>query len=449
MRTLLSLLLFMTAAPSFACVDRFFIDPPQVFVDDRAEVVVSGICVSTAAPYQPLVQVVGSTVTIDFAQDPAGLAVPVAWGERVRLPRLFSGVYDAVLRIKGNEVARFTFGVQDRPFRITPALARPGEKVLIEGLALDKPCPLVNCGITGRVIYVYFGDVEAETIEEIGDQQLLVTVPPGSGRVDVRVDLPSDESVVFPGAFRYGDGQEDSWERVLFPVHFFGAGAHGSFWRTRIAARNDGPVNMPVKPVFFPIPASGGVVGGGFEFIPAGARGFFEAQADDGGRFMFVPLDMEASLTYAAHIVDESRSTTDLGVEMPLVRAHDTTHTIRLLEVPVEERYRAKLRVYDYDSVNGRQVTVVFHDAEGELLGSRELTLTGVPVCVTTPCLPDRPAFNVLDLEQIEELREHDVVDVTVAAHTRETRIWAFVSVTNNETQAVTLYSPQHRTRAQ
>jgi hypothetical protein len=234
---------------------------------------------------------------------------------------------------------------------------------------------------------------------------------------------------------------------VLFPVNFVGSGAHGSEWITDIRMRNDAPVDIETVPTFWfdqdspvlPLPVP---------FIPAGARASFPGERRDGGAFLFVPLGLDAPLAFSAHIVDQSRSTTDLGAEMPLVRAEDTAHTIRLLEVPVEDRYRARLRVYDYDSVNGRRVIVLMRSA-GAIITSRELTLTGVPVCVTTPCLPGRPAFGVLDLDQIPELRGHDVVDVTVASRTREARIWAFVSVTNNETQAVTLYSPQHRTRAQ
>lgn len=444
MKRLFLLLFLIAAAPSYACVQTFLLDPSEAFADQRVEAVLSGVCGSSAVPFQPLVRIDGTTVTIDFAQASSGLTVLTPWGERVRLPRLFAGEYTVVVRIMGEEVSRKPLAVRDRPFRVLPSFGEPGEKVIVEGMPIDVVCPLIHCLFDTRV---FFGDVPAAEMEEIGDQRLLVTVPPGSGRVDVKVELRFGDPVTLPGGFTYGAAPEAALERVLLPVNFEGPGANGSFWRTLVRTRNDSEVNIPVVPLFWPIPTAP-IAGVPFPYIAAHARGFFEGQQRDGGEFVAVPAALEEPLAWAAHISDQSRSTTDLGVEMPIVRVEDTAHTVRLLDVPVESRYRAKLRVYDYDLANGRQVSVVIRNQLGSFLASRELTLTGHSVCVDPGCSLTA-AYATLDLDQIPQLRDRNFVDVTVSSRTREGRIWAFVSVTNNETQAVTLYTPQHRTRAQ
>jgi hypothetical protein len=442
---LLLLLLCVAATPSFACdVASFVFDRERAYTDERVEAVITGFCGTGAVPFQPLVQVDGSTVTIDLAQGGEGVTVPTPWGERVRLPRLFPGQYSVVVRIAGEEEARQTLVVHDRPFRITPEFGTGGQKVLIEGPALDPVCPLIHCAF----LEVFFGDMPAFAIEDLGGQRLLVTVPDGRGRVDVRVERRFGDPLTLPGGFNFGMTTENDWERVLFPVNFAGAGAHGSRWTTDIHMHNDGEVEVETVPGIWIDPASP-ILPIPLAYIPAGARARYFTSSRDGGALFYVPRDLDASLRYTARIVDLSRSTTDLGAEMPLVRAEDTANTIRLLEVPVEARYRARLRVYDYDLANGRDVLITVRDEHGVVLSYRPLTLTGIPVCIDAPCFPDRPAFAVLDLDQMPELKGHDLVDVTLESRTREGRIWAFVSVTNNETQAVTLYTPQHRTRPQ
>ncbi|HEY0155993.1 MAG TPA: hypothetical protein VGF28_01735 [Thermoanaerobaculia bacterium] len=445
MKRLFLLLFLAAAAPSFACeVGSFTFEHERVYSDERVEAVMTGTCGSTAVPLRPLVRVEGTTVTIDLADGGGGLTIPAPWGERVRLPRLFPGQYTVVVRIGGEEKARRTLAVHDRPFRITPEFGEPGQKVLIEGIPVGQVCPLIHCAFFA----VFFGGVEAET-EEIGDQQVVATVPPGSGRVDVRVELRFGDPLTLPGGFNYGMPAQNDWERVLFPVNFIGGGAHGSQWVTDSRMHNDGVVEVATVPNIWIDPASP-ILPIPLPFIPPQGRARFTMRQRDGGEFLYVPRRLDAPLRYTAHIVDLSRSTTDLGAEMPLVRAEDTANTIRLLEVPVESRYRARLRVYDYDLVNGREVLVVVRTKEGTALHTRWLTLTVASSCDTvSPCLSERPAFAVLDLDQIPELRGAEVVDVTLKSRTNEGRIWGFVSVTNNDTQAVTLYSPQHRTRAQ
>ena len=206
MRTLLLLLSLLGAMPAFSCVQAFRLDPPLIFVDERAEAVVSGLCGSTSVPFQPLVRVEGTTVIIDFEREPVGLAVPTSWGDRVRLPRLFAGEYQVVVQIMGEEYARQTVVVRDRPFRITPAFGDEGEIVMIEGVPV-RACEDVSCdGLAVR-----FGSTPSPQVRIGNDGEILAMVPPGSGVVDITVETPEPATYVLPQGFSHGPVLEDAF----------------------------------------------------------------------------------------------------------------------------------------------------------------------------------------------------------------------------------------------
>jgi hypothetical protein len=293
-------------------------------------------------------------------------------------------------------------------------------------------------------VQVLFGSVQAQIVNMDGDS-LVVTVPENATSRDVTVKLPNGRTLVFVNAFRYGADAPDQWDRVLFPTNFTGRGAHGSEWHTDIVIRNDSPVRVDTEPLFWFDPAS--PVTPPMTAIEPGGRGNFFEEQRDGGRFLYVPRGLESWFAYSSHAVDRSRSTTDLGTEMPVVRAEDTSRTLRFVEIPVDPRYRAKLRIYDFDATNLHTALVMLRNPQNDqLIAMRDVRLTGAPICASPlPCFASQPSFGYLDLEQLPELRGAGAVDVWVYARRGDARLWAFVSITNNETQAVTLHTPQHK----
>lgn len=443
-KTILLLLALFSAPSAFATcnVDDFFFEPDPVYAYERnLEVVIRGTCADGNIPVARMVRFDGErTIVIDFQHFETALGVPTPWGERVRLPMLEAGTYTIELHWMFAKLAATTLVVRDRPFVVKPAFGNEFEEVQIEGVDVPEctssPCPEIE---------VFFGNAKATDVHYDTRGELVATPPPGSGVVDVRV-VRGAFSVTHDDAFRYGTPFEGDMERVLFPVNFYSLGAFGSEWLSDIAVRNDGPVTIDTRPHFFadpdspvlPIPTP----------IPSGAKGNFLRRDRDGGEFLYTPRGLERNLSYASHVVDRSRSEVDLGTEVPVVRAKDAMPVIRLLEVPVDARYRAKLRVYDFDR-NG-VVRVTLRDPVGGRVIDRLVELTGYEVCPNAPCFSERPAFGAIDLDSIPELREMESgVDVTVTAQpsTADTRLWAFATVTNNDTQHVTLYTPQHRRR--
>ncbi len=443
--SLLAFAPFVLAQDEPCSVDTIVFEPNPVYSDStNTQVTLTGVCMSSSAPFAPVVTVFENEIEIELQRSRDEITIPVAtpWGERVSLPMLPAGTYHIIVKSYfGIDLwEERTLVVLDRPVKVTPAVGVESTEVIIEGY--DAPvCDEEEC-----LTEIFFGSAKATNVHRGARGQWIVTVPAGSGVVDVRI-VTELNTVTAEDAFRYGQAFEDDLDRVLFPVNLIALGAHGSDWRSDLVVRNDGPVTIETIPLFWADPAS--PILPILQPIPPGGKGNFVQRTRDGGEFLYTQEGLESRLSYASHVVDRSRSDADLGTEVPVVREEDTDYVVKLLQVPVDSRYRAKLRVYDLDT-NGRDVVVTLSDPNGGTAIRLSLLLTGISVCPVAPCISERPAFAVLDLEQIPELRDmEDGVDVTITARTNEARLWGFVTVTNNDTQHVTVYTPQHRRRPQ
>ncbi|HYO75495.1 MAG TPA: hypothetical protein VE010_03445, partial [Thermoanaerobaculia bacterium] len=336
MKKALFVLLFALIAPRSVAADcslpSFILDRASAHAGGRVEAVVTGTCMFSDVPYDAIVRRDGQLIVIDLQRPAAGLNQPApwTWGERVTLPALFAGTYSVVVRSRGEEIARETLVVRASPSRLSPAFGVAGDQVAMPGHPMPE-CPLSWPGCSSGV---YFGDKSAQYDDYSLDGYIVAEVPAGlSGVVPVTLRGLSGEILAEVGQFRVGAGFESDFERVLFPLNFHGAGAHGSQWRTDIVVRNDGPVAVRTIPEFWMQPNSP-VLPITLEYIPAGGRGQFGLRQRDGGEFLHVPRGLEKHLSYASHLVDRSRSATDLGSEIPVVHAEETANTIRLLGVP-------------------------------------------------------------------------------------------------------------------
>jgi hypothetical protein len=132
------------------------------------------------------------------------------------------------------------------------------------------------------------------------------------------------------------------------------------------------------------------------------------------------------------HVRDRSRDADSAGTEIPVVRQGDLrSDVLHLLNIPSRHDSRTLLRVYDLGTAATPRVNVRMFDlASGATL--REFS---------TDLAPGGP--NAAAHAAVALLPGDDPFGLEVRPAHEGMRIWAFVTVTNNRTQAVTVVSPQ------
>ena len=442
MKSVLLLLVILLSHPALACgLSQFTVDPPRPTTSDRVELRISGGCPDGCTPYAPHVTIDGTHIAIRLEQAPGCILIPVAWGERVVLGKLPAGTYEVTVATPRDGYGTHTFTVTEPAFEVIPRLGWAGTEVLLVQPHLAA-CDTNDCPLPA----VTFGGVPALSVRRSVIANTLIAVAPNHvpGRVDVTIRKASGETFTAVQAFRYPGPQEDivaEYERVLFPSVLGGSGAHGSLWQSRNIVRNNGPISVWTYPQF-PL---GDIVIGTPPAVPleAGQRAQMAIEDRDGGAMLFVPRGLTPRLSYASHITDLSRRADDAGTEIRVVHEQDTAGRLNILDVPFEPRFRRMLRIYDIDAVEGRDVLISITAAGGTHVAALNVNLSGAIVCGTVPCFPSRPTFAAVNLDAIPALQGVAVADIQVRARTNQARLWAFVTVTNNETQQVTTYSPQ------
>jgi hypothetical protein len=235
--------------------------------------------------------------------------------------------------------------------------------------------------------------------------------------------------------------------RVLFPVALYDdvRGAGGSIWRTSFSI-----VNVGSEPAQLAVPhACINCQSGARALRPNVTYSAVPVPGRDGipGSFLFIDEDQAESVRFGVNVRDVSRQADNLGVEIPVARERDfRSDRITLLRIPRDDRYRYHLRVYAF---NDTQVTInVYEESEsipnGESLPA-DLLLGTTSVSLVNTARQFQfayPSFGqATSLPGIAGTSERPVrIDVVPAPGVR---VWAFLTITNNVTQDVTVVSPQ------
>lgn len=250
--------------------------------------------------------------------------------------------------------------------------------------------------------------------------------------------------------FTIGVGSAANWERVLFPItSAVIAGAGGARWTTELTALILGeavPEHAPTHCEIDPSPVCA--------VEPAPLRRQFDAfhhlvapaTTRSSGQFFYLRPADARKLRFNARIYDAAREERTAGAEVPIVRDADfTSDVIALLNIPVIPEVRHTLRIYDAD---GRDETLVririYSGFESEprvevVRGLRTL----IRQSTTTAFLPTHPAYAQEELLPLLPPGPLEPLRVEIEPVTPGVRLWAFVSITNNETHHVTVVTPQ------
>lgn len=161
------------------------------------------------------------------------------------------------------------------------------------------------------------------------------------------------------------------------------------------------------------------------------------------GRFIFVAQDQLSSLAMNLRVHDVTRGGLNFGTEIPIVRESEfRTNRITFAGVPTDARFRNTLRIYSDSAVDVLVTVADLPPVRVKLIGG----FGGFPF--PGPGFPDfhKPAYAAFSSFP----RGAVPVRVTVEADPGfvslipiEIPLWAFITVTNNDTQAITTITPQ------
>lgn len=322
------------------------------------------------------------------------------------------------------------------PFTVVTPDVTPSMKTihLHSDFGIDCPLSQIPCIFPS----VRIGDVPVSS-EMYGLHDFTASVPnlpPGTYDVTVKLGsatymIVAAVNIIDPNLTAFQ--QARTLERVLVPVVFSGPGAFGSQWTTEVSV-----VNADIVPLDFYRPPFSDAAG---PLNPEQTRTITTAVTGQqpNGLWLYVPRGAAKSLQFSGLIRDLSRQSQTLGTELPIVRESDFFHqTFNLMNVPTDPKYRAALRVYGLGTnevpirilAMGGSTTLV-QDTLRLALGNNQTADASLTISDLVARYPQLAGAGPL---RIEVIRLYDT-DFGPS----DPGIWGFVSVTNNDTQQVTV----------
>ncbi|MEO8381387.1 MAG: hypothetical protein ABI779_17135, partial [Acidobacteriota bacterium] len=240
--------------------------------------------------------------------------------------------------------------------------------------------------------------------------------------------------------FTFEGSAEGAFERVLLPVFVAPIqGAFGSEFRTDFRARHVGGGDLSIHGLRYPCtvtciqgPDDPYVLTPGAEADPANTE-----PTGTPGAFLYVAKNRIRDVAMNVRAYDTSRSAENFGTEIPVVREEEfaSEHPLGLVGIPTDVRFRNTLRIYSAGPGGAVDVKI-----DGAGVHAEHFLL-----------LPEQP--DLMHPGYIEFTNfpvNAGTVRVTLTGRQPITSppspspvFWAFVSVTNNETQHITTVTPQ------
>lgn len=421
MRPLAIALFLLAAVPAFAAIE---LAPPAPTDESYVVLQVREPWSNVCLPRNPQVSRNGNRIDVAFTvQFEVGCFNRVNfWSADVPLGVLPAGAYDVVVSAPPvNATVKLVVTDATPPVIVEPpvlsSLVPTDVRVSVPGSCLQDGAVVLVDGVT----------VPSRS-DGCSATATFPAHPPGA--VDVTARILADEHTTV-AAVRYIDPEATPdpslFERVLIPVFFNGPGAFGSQWATEVVMVNRSPRPLRWLPR----------VSGSLPPIPADATVSLEGIGNHlTGLVLFLPRGYD--VRFAAVFRDVSREASQWGTELPIVREDEFEPTVTLPNVPFDPRYRLQLRIYGID---GHSFRVHVAPSSSE---SREITVAGACTRPNEPCNSRQPAFASVDLgAAFPQLAGRQQIRISPATFDFTRKIWAFVTVTNNETQQVTVMTPQ------
>jgi hypothetical protein len=309
------------------------------------------------------------------------------------------------------------------------------------------------------------GGTEVTIRGEFGDHPYVVRFDGTPAQSTVRVDAHTLVAVTPPHpwggthvvVFENGIGIETgltfafviaspkALERILIPlltppIHgAFGSEFHTSFRGYNASESEVGADVYGLEMDCFPCP-----VGDVFTPLGVGPNSDFgpvimSGTPDRPGRFLYVAPDQAGPLEFNLRVRDVTREGLNFGTEIPVVREREfRSSRVTLIGVPTDSRFRNTLRVY---ATALTDLIVTFSNGTQRVERSVTMQHSREPFDPEYATIGDFPVF--AGQAELVTITIDSVGSAVSNPPAPPSPIWAFVTVTNNETQAITTIAPQ------
>jgi len=407
---------------SIASAETIRFDPPGVTAHHSVDAIVTGSWPNGCVPFVKGVTVNGSTIQLRLdARPPLGILciqLVSPYTRTFHLDVLPAGSYTVSLLAdygdSATELARTQLFVRDaETLKISPyAVSLSGG-----GIVTNNPFFLAGATLT-------IGGVTVPASSDV-DGLLIATAPPHApGVYDVVVNSTAGTLTATAALIYYDPSVADPavFEPIVYPLSFQGPGAFGSQWTTENFMNADSPA------AFFrdALPCAGCS-----NSIQLDTKQLTN-DSNPWGHVLYAMRGTTGSLYLASRIRDTSRQAQTAGTEVPVVREHDFRAELRFLNVPVDSRYRVMLRVWTF----GNSPLLVFGDSTPAQDGA--LPLSKIPGTTMW--------FGSMDVTTLLTLASGNPTSlqvIPIASPQLAPPIWGMLSLTNNDTQQVTIISAQ------
>jgi hypothetical protein len=301
---------------------------------------------------------------------------------------------------------------------------------------------------------VFFGPTGVKAnVTRVTPTTITARVPPRphGEQGPILVIIRGRGDAVLASGFRWDQAKTsdnlDDYVRYLIPITTNRVpGANGSLWSTEWVARNstDTPFAMiwdHCPPNVSPCPD---------RLMPAQTttnRAILPRGDGTDGAFLYVPKPMAPPMSL--RVRDLSRNAQSFGTELPIVPDSDYRSTMELLDIPTDPNYRATLRVYGPGPEPHYVHVSVFSEPGGQLIERYQVELSGMAHVPEGFAL--HPAYAQLDPLTPAVRAAGERVRIVVHSEMWWSLVsppppwpaYAFLTITNNETQQVTTVTPK------
>lgn len=249
-----------------------------------------------------------------------------------------------------------------------------------------------------------------------------------------------------------GQAAQPGLEMVLIPLDYgdFIPGAFGSVWEPDLWVSVDGEREIIPSICFASVC---GPVAGSLKPSQPWLNPFRGSDSSIPGVVWFLHEEDARFVHFDLRLRETSQGTVRQGIHIPIVREAELyTRPLELLNVPVDTGKRTSLRIYNPDAAGDD----AHRDRTPALIRLEILTnvhqvdsVTLVDQTLELP-VPDVDPRREPGVVQFLSLREHfpaligsESVRIRISPLEEGLRIWAMASVTDNETQYVSLITPE------